>query len=148
MVGSRPLSSRRITFWGAGQTIAGRNPRRAAGEIATCAGGDFDSSPSITSTTSGQQIGQDVGDPIHAKQVGICRTLADMTMRFSAQSVATCSTKDSVDVQLSTQKMSLHLDVTLLLEGPRNLDFAEVESCPVYYLVLFGDHPSWCKWQQ
>ncbi|XP_054582840.1 60S ribosomal protein L12-like [Eptesicus fuscus] len=62
-----------------------------------------------------------------------------MTMRFSAQSVATCSTNDSVDVQLSTQKMSLHLDVTLLLEGPRNLDFAEDESCPVYYVVLFGE---------
>lgn len=68
-----------------------------------------------------------------------------MTMRFSAQSVATCSTNDSVDVQLSTLKMSLHLDVTLLLEGPRNLDFAEVESCPVYYLAHFRKSESCCR---
>lgn len=60
-----------------------------------------------------------------------------MTVRFSAQPVATCSTNNSVDVQLSTQKMSLHLDMTLLLEGPRNLDFAKAESFHACYLAHF-----------
>lgn len=59
-----------------------------------------------------------------------------MTVQFSAQPVATCST-NSVDVQLSTQKMSLHLDMTLLLEGPRNLDFAKAESFHACYLAHF-----------
>lgn len=47
--------------------------------------------------------------------------------------MATCSTNDGVDVQLSSEKLSLHLD------GPRNLDFAKGESCPVYYLSHFRE---------
>lgn len=39
---------------------------------------------------------------------------------------------------LSTQ-MSLRLDMTLLLEGLRNLDFAKVESCAVCHLAGFTE---------